>query len=49
MATVFTFNTNSLAFFRKLGFAEDELSPQPKDGLDYIILYKPVKSSQENA
>lgn len=49
MLTCFTSNVNGLAFYKKLGFEEDEYSPEAKilrNGTriesDYVILSKSV-------
>ena len=50
MLTVFLKNQQGLAFYKKLGYSEDDFSPQPRklrNGVikkpDYVILSKPLK------
>lgn len=50
MATLFTFNGPSLAFFHKNGFSTDDSSPDPSkyDYVDHMILSKPVSATKNN-
>lgn len=47
MATVFTHNTNSRAFFSRCGFVEDETSPKPELEVDYIIVSRSCNADGE--
>lgn len=43
MATVFTFNEQSLKFFYKNGFEIDDYSPKETSQKDYLILSRKIQ------
>ena len=52
MLTCFLSNQRGLEFYRRLGFAKDDISPEPRKlrfgktfTPDYVILSKPVRST----
>ena len=52
MLTCFLSNQRGLEFYRRLGFAKDDISPEPRKlrfgkifTPDYVILSKPVRSA----